>query len=184
MHDLTAEGFAIWLMPHSADRETLSAVQHRLGHRLGAPAFVPHVTWLSGAHGTEAAWTRTAETLATTRAPWPWRVTGVTPGQTPFRALALDLAPAPDLATRRDASAAELGLTPPTWSPHASLLYAALSAMAGRQLATHIDAAFAHAGAIVPAHVHMSAVSLWRIDGPVGSWQERARFPLVGTLLG
>jgi cyclic phosphodiesterase-like protein len=165
-------GTSLWLMPDETSAERLSAVVSSLASRLGTPFFPPHVTLLHGV-------ARAEETILDVTAGLVERFAGQAVSLGPvegtseyFRSLYLRVGPAASLRTAHALAAQAFGIPPdPEYLPHLSLVYGRLDS-AGR------DRIAASVVSEVPATTELTAVEVWRTEGPVGEWRLGRRVPL------
>jgi hypothetical protein len=168
MGEPRAKGLSLWLMPSGAAREDLAALIERLAARLGTAAFAPHVTLLPGLSGPEAETLARARALAGDLRPLPLVFSGIDGLDVPFRCLFFRAVASPELREAHARAAGHFDRPPePAFDPHLSLVYgtleATLKADLKRELAPKRPSPFE------VRHLHV-----WKTEGPVGEWGERA----------
>jgi len=164
-------GTSLWLMPEGALREELSALIRTLAARLGTVPFPPHVTLLPGIPGPEADVLDGARALAADLDALPVRPLGVDALEQHFRCLFVRV-DSSELQDAHDRAARRFGRAPdPAFDPHLSLVYGALDADARAELVGELESR-------VPAPFVARRLHVWRTEGAVREWGERAAFDL------
>jgi hypothetical protein len=166
-------GVSLWLMPDGTSAEKLSALVSSLAARFGTPVFGPHVTLLHGLAADE-------ETIVGLAAAFCEHLAGQAVSLGPvegqsefFRCLYLRVEPAASLRAAHVHAAHAFGVSPdPDYLPHLSLVY-------GRLDAAEKDRISASVVSEVPPTIAVTAVEVWRTEGPVAEWRSRGRFPLA-----
>jgi hypothetical protein len=160
-------------MPDGASAERLSALVSSLAARLGTAAFPPHVTLIHGLARDEQTIVDRAAGLAAHLAGQSVSLGPVEAQSEFFRCLYLRVEPAASLRAAH-VRAGEAFDVPPdaAYLPHLSLVY-------GRLDAAEKDRIAASVVSDVPATIALTAIEVWRTEGPVGEWRLRRRFPLA-----
>ncbi len=166
-------GTSLWLMPDGASAERLSALVSSLAARLGTPAFPPHVTLIHGLVRDEEAIVDLTGGLVEHLAGQSVSFGPVEAQPEFFRCLYLRVEPATSLRDAHALAAKTFGVPPDAdYLPHLSLVYGSLDAAEKDRIA-------AAAVAEVPPTITLTAIEVWRTEGPVGEWRLRRRFPLA-----
>ncbi len=169
-----AHGFSLWLMPEGTAGKRLARWIDRLASRLGGERFAPHLTLLSGLRGGESELHAAAARVAAQIAPFTVRFDGIEGRPQHFRCLFLRAVAGKELRSAHARAARALGQAPDhAFLPHLSLVYGRLPPARRAALAREI-------GDGAPVEFLASRLHLWRTEGSVAEWRERAVFELGG----
>jgi hypothetical protein len=159
-------------MPDGASAERLSALVSSLATRLGTPVFRPHVTMLHGLARAEDELLVRAQALCANLAGQGVTLGPVEAQPEYFRCLYLRVEPAASLRAAHTRAAQVFDVPPdPEYLPHLSLVYGRLDSPDKDRLAASVVSE-------APATIELTAVEVWRTEGPVGEWRLGRRFPL------
>ncbi len=176
-------GYALWIEPPAFLAVRLNALIDALSVQYGAPRFSAHVTLLGGLSGEEENLLSAAGSLASALSPFEMTLAGVGREDSYFRCLYLLAAPSGPLMGARGkaeeafvrfrASGAALE-RPERFMPHMSLLYGDIDNSSKEAIIQSI-------GGTVTANFTAEGLSLYRVDGDIGSWRRVGEvFPLTG----
>ena len=167
-----AEGTSLWLMPGGRTRTSIAAVIERLAVRLGTATFEPHVTLLPGLREPETDLINQARLLAAELEPLPLDFSGVDGLDAPFRCLFLKVRRSLALREAYARACSCFGrVSEPSFDPHLSLVYGSLDPRRKRELRSELETA-------LPPCLEVRHLGVWRTEGPVGAWRERAAIEL------
>src|SRR5262245_3520993 len=166
-------GTSLWPMPDQTSAERLSALVSSLAVRLGTPVFPPHVTLIHRLARDEQTIVGLTAELIEHFASQAVSL-GPVEGQSEFfRCLYLRVEPAASLRAAHVRAAEAFGVPADAdYLPHLSLVY-------GRLDSAEKDRIAASVASEVLVTIELTAVEVWRTEGPVREWRPVRRFALA-----
>jgi len=162
-------------MPDGTSAARLSALVSSLAAGLGTPVFAPHVTLMHGLAADEQTIVGLAAGLAEHLAGEAVSLGPLESQAEFFRCLYLRVEPAASLRAAHIRAAQAFGVSPDlAYLPHLSLVYGRLDPAEKDRIAASVTSE-------VPATIALTAVEVWRTEGPVREWSLTRRFPLAVT---
>lgn len=156
---------ALWLTVEGEAREQIAKVIHDLARETVGPAFVPHVTLLSGIRRTDE---EVVSALASSGALAPApaiELVRVSSSGSYYQAVVLEVALTEDLSRLRGRVERLFGMPPTPFSPHLSLVYGELPA--AQREAIMRDA---RVQALLSLRFEVRRLEIWSVRGPTSAW--------------